>query len=257
MPREWKERALLTRAQNLRSTNATHTGMLSLDNFIDWYWVTCDVWPSIKDSLGDEKKPPANFDLVWEDTILSAKLAFDTFDNGDPPLSASLARPPAVCATVFCARGSCLLRCGDRVMACAPTGDTGLIPPEAMLEVAKVVWESKPSGEAITVGERVKLSEELLHYRQRANNGLMSFQDFTAWHSRISQVPHSASPRDDAATNLWARQQFPRAIVFSGLTRPHCADDNGHTLVEEEAKGCSGGATGHARAGKQHQSRSR
>ena len=87
---------LLTGEQNLCSTNATHTGLLSLDNFIDWYWVTCDVWPSIKDSLGDEKKPPADFDLVWEDTILSAKLTFDNFDNGDPLLPAALACLQAV-----------------------------------------------------------------------------------------------------------------------------------------------------------------
>jgi len=90
-------------------------------------------------------------------------------------------------------------------MVCIWTEDTGLIPPEAMLEVAKAVWTSKPSGEAISFIERVKLSEELLNYRQRANKGLMSFQDFTAWHSRISQVPNSIPPHDDSAANLRAR----------------------------------------------------
>ena len=90
-------------------------------------------------------------------------------------------------------------------MVCVWTEDTGLIPPEAMLEVATAVWTSKPSGEAISFIERVKLSEELLNYRQRANKGLMSFQDFTAWHSRISQVPYSIPPHDDSAANLRAR----------------------------------------------------
>lgn len=57
-----------------------------------------------------------------------------------------------------------------------------------MLEVATVVWASNPMGEPITSVERIKLSEELLNYRQRGNGGLMSFEDFAAWHSRIPQA---------------------------------------------------------------------
>ena len=68
--------------EGVHRTNATKSGLLSLDNFIEWYRVTCDVWPSIKDNLGEEKKAPSNFDLVWDDTILGAKLSFDTFDAG-------------------------------------------------------------------------------------------------------------------------------------------------------------------------------
>ena len=104
-------------------------------------------------------------------------------------------------------------------MTCVPTDDTGLIPAEAMLEVAKVLWESKPSGEAFSLGEQVKLSEELLNYRQRANKGLMSFQDFTAWHSRISQVflHHANVAHETTLPPTCARAKFRRvhyAVVW-------------------------------------------
>lgn len=147
------------------------------------------MWPSIKDNIGDEKKPPANFDLVWEDTILSAKLAFDNFDTGSRPLLPL--KPHCTLRKVAQSKPEMpAARYGGGVTVCVWAEDIGLIPPEAMLEVAQAVWKSKPSGEAISFIEQVKLSEELLNYRQRANNGLMSFQDFTAWHSRISQVPN-------------------------------------------------------------------
>jgi hypothetical protein len=122
--------------------------VLSLENFVEWYRVTCDVWGATKDQINEERKPPANFDVVWDDVILSAKLAFDGFDEGD----------------------------------------SGLITPEAMLEVAAPIWLSKPSDTPISKAEQVKLSEELLNYRQRRNNGLMSFEDFAAWHTRIPQA---------------------------------------------------------------------
>jgi hypothetical protein len=129
---------LITRA------NATRTGMLSLEDVIEWYRVTLDVWPSIKDNIGEEKKPPANFELTWDNTILSAKVAFDALD----------------------------------------TGDRGMLEPECMLEVAQqVLAETK-----ISVVEKVKLQEDLLNYRQRINQGLMSFQDLAAWQSRIPQT---------------------------------------------------------------------
>ena len=98
-------------------TNATQTGVLSLENFVEWYRVTCDVWASTKDYIGEERKPPANFDLVWDDVLLSAKLAFDGFDEGD----------------------------------------AGLITPEAMLEVASPVWQTEPAQEPFSKGTRAPL----------------------------------------------------------------------------------------------------
>ena len=168
-----------------------------MENFIEWYRVTCDVWPSIKDSIGEEKKPPAHFDLEWDDTILSAKLAFDTYDSGC--LFACvlprryLQRDSHYSNQEYSFLSKLKYIRTDDTMRDNPvsnfcTDDVGLITPEEMLEVALPVWDSKPSGEPITTVEQVKLSEELLNYRQRANNGMMSFQDFAAWHSRISQV---------------------------------------------------------------------
>jgi hypothetical protein len=62
--------------------NATPAGMLSIENFIEWYRVTCDLWESMRENLKEGKKPPPNFQLVWDDSMLTAKVTFDTYDDG-------------------------------------------------------------------------------------------------------------------------------------------------------------------------------
>ena len=49
--------------------------------------------------------------------------------------------------------------------------DKGLIDPEAMLEVVQLMWETGPERGTISQMEQLKLTDELLNYRQRANQG--------------------------------------------------------------------------------------
>ena len=151
--------------------------------------MTCDVWASSKDQIGEERKPPANFDLIWDDVLLSAKLAFDGFDEGD----------------------------------------TGLITPEAMLEVSSPVWQTKPSQEPFTTAEQVKLSEELLNYRQRRNNGLMSFEDLAAWHARIPQA--LAGIRSLKQKQRAARDAAAPALNTPGGNKPAAAQPTSDPLA--------------------------
>ena len=110
--------------------------------------MTTEVWASIKDNVGEGKRPPTHFELVWDDTMLNAKTRFDAFDHDDK----------------------------------------GLIDPEAMLEVVQLMWETGPERGTISQMEQIKLTDELLNYRQRANQGKMSFTDFAAWRSRLPQI---------------------------------------------------------------------